>query len=503
VRPEPFSSLGALAESLTAIRPEGTAYRAAGRSWTRREIGERARALAGGWLAAGFAPGDVVAIAGDGGASFVLALLSSARAGLVPLVLDTRTTAEEAAIARTRASPKALAACGSPAAPLAEGLEVFAFDEEGCGRLSASAAPLPLTGGADSPALLLLTSGTTGRPGVVTLTAGNVLADLEAAYEVHPAEPGDVFLSLLPASHAFELVPGLLGALWIGATIARPSTRIPGRLLALANAEGVTRVFLVPSLVRMMADEIREAGTARRMLVELRGRLRSVICGGAPIAPSLVENVVEAGIPLWLGYGLTEASPIVALGPAAEIPAGSSGKALPGVEVRIEERTGEVLVRGPNVMRGYAGDPVGTEEALCDGWLHTGDLGRLDGGGHLFLTGRRKDLIVTAGGEKVSPEEVELAYESSLFEEICVVGIPDPDGGGGEKPCLAVVAKAGAGGGSAVLREEFVRLSLRAGRRRAFGMTVLPAPLPRTRTGKVRRDLVRDRIRHAIEGARP
>src|SRR6185503_4622067 len=116
--------------------------------------------------------------------------------------------------------------------------------------------------------------------------------------------------------------------------------------------------------------------------------------------------------------------PIVALGRAADLPRGATGRPLPGVEVRIEPpgpEGGEILVRGPNVMLGYLGDPTITAAALRDGWLHTGDLGRLDDRGHLFIIGRRKEIIVTAAGENIAPEEIEACYMSPRFAEVCVV----------------------------------------------------------------------------------
>jgi long-chain acyl-CoA synthetase len=276
--------------------------------------------------------------------------------------------------------------------------------------------------------------------------------------------------------------------------VVYPGSRNPNRLLATARDERVTRVNVVPAVLRMMTAEIREAADGGSILDELRSRLTSITCGGAAATPALIEAVAAAGLPLWLGYGLTEAAPIVALGRAADLPRGATGRPLSGVEVRTEPpgpEGGEILVRGPNVMLGYLGDPDATGAALRDGWLHTGDLGRLDDGGHLFIVGRRKDIIVTAAGENIAPEEIEACYLSSRFAEVCAVGLPDPRRGGGERPHLAVVPAPG--GDDASLRAEFVRLSAVASRP-AFGMTVFTAPLPRTRNLKIRRDLVRQAV---------
>jgi long-chain acyl-CoA synthetase len=341
---------------------------------------------------------------------------------------------------------------------------------------------------------MLVTSGTSGSPRVVPLSAANLSANIRAGCEAHYCGRGETFLSLLPATHAFELTSGLLGPLACGASIVYPGTRNPNRLLELVLAERVTRVNVVPAILAMMAAEIRDAADGREKLAALRGGLRSIVCGGAPVAIDLAALLVRQGLPLWLGYGLTEASPIVALGEAAKLPAGSTGRPLPGVEVVIEEESGEILVRGPSVMNGYVDDEAATRAAIRNGWLRTGDVGRLDPEGNLFVTGRRRELIVTAAGLKFSPEEVELVYRSTLFHEVCVVGVPDAAGGGGERPHLAVFPAAAAGHDPETLRQEFLRLSRAAGDRRAFEMTVLGAALPRTRTLKLRRDLVRKMV---------
>jgi long-chain acyl-CoA synthetase len=491
-RPPPFASLADLVESLARERPEAPALRIGSRGWTRAEAAGAALRLAGGWRAEGFERGDVVAVVAEGGVPFALALLSASRAGLATLVVDPRSSPEEAALACERARAKAWVPCGSVALAAPPGIRTFPFDESGCPALATGESATAASCDPGAPAILLATSGTSGRARVVALTAANLLADLEGAFEVHPAAPDDVFLSLLPVSHAFGLVPGFLGPLWIGASVVFPTARNPHRLLDLAREERVTQVFVVPALLRMMAEEIRDAADGRRLLDEIRTRLRSIFCGGAPLAPDLAREIVSAGLPLWIGYGLTETSPIVTLGPAAGSPPGSCGRPIPGIEVRVDPESGEVLVRGPIVMRGYAGDAEATAAALRDGWLHTGDRGRLDAEGHLFLEGRLGEIIVTAGGEKLSPEEIEGAYRSDLFAEICVVGLPDPERGGGEFPVLVAVPRDGKD--DRALREEYVRLSIRAGRRRAKQLVVRREPLPRTRTGKVRRDLVRQRL---------
>jgi long-chain acyl-CoA synthetase len=500
--PRSFASLGEFAEELGASNAGEPALHAGPRRFSRGELAAHARGLASRWRAAGLLPGDVVGVVGDSGPAFVLAALSAARAGLVPLLLDPRLTGEEARAVVDRAAPRALALSAGSRWTCADGQQVFDFDHHGESSLpergAASDAP-PLSRDPHALAILLVTSGTSGQPRVVALSADNLSSNIQASYAVHPCDRGDVFLSCLPLTHAFELTTGLIGPLHVGASVAFPESRNPHRLLQTLLSEAVTHINVVPAILKMLMTELGEAAGGHEMAEALGRQLRSVVCGGAAPARELVERLVGAGMPLWLGYGLTEASPSVAVGRASDLPPGATGRALPGVRVRVDAGTGELLVRGPNVMMGYYRDPEGTAAAMAGGWLHTGDLARLDDAGHLFILGRRRDLIVTGAGLKVLPDDIESAYRSPMFAEVCAVGVPDADAGGGETPCLVVRPAAGAGGDDAAMRAEFQRLSALAGARRAFKLALVASALPRTRTLKLRRDLVRQSVIETAE----
>jgi acyl-CoA synthetase (AMP-forming)/AMP-acid ligase II len=495
-RPVPFSSLGEFVDDLAVLHPDEAAFRFAGRTFTRGDVAARARAIAAGWRAAGYLAGDVVGIVGDGGPAFAIALFSAARAGLVPLLLDPRLTADEVQGVVALAEPKAFAVCGRPAWADGGSVRVFAFDLEGCPALRPrdAQAPLPLLSDPHRPAVMLVTSGTSGHPRVVALSAQNLSSNILAGYDAHPCDRGEVFLSLLPASHAFELTNGLIGPLRCVATVVFPESRNPNQILGTVIGERVTRMNVVPAILQMLAGEFRSAPDAADRLDAFRRQMRSIVCGGAPVSPELVRLLVEQKLPLWLGYGLTEASPSVALGRADAMPAGSTGCALPGVDLRVEDETGELQVRGPNVMIGYVGEPGATAATIEDDWLRTGDLARVDADGYLFITGRRRDIIVTSSGLKLSPDAIEAAYRSPMFAEVCAVGAPDAGGGGGEKPHLAVVPLPESGADASAVRGEFLRLSAAAGAHRALAMTLFTSALPRTRTLKVRRDLVKQAV---------
>ena len=366
-------------------------------------------------------------------------------------------------------------------------------------------------------ALLTFTSGSTQQPRAVVLTHGNLLADLAALLEVRDAKPGDAFLSILPPAHLFEFMVGQIGPLACGARVVYPGTRLPNRLVESLREDRITHACCVPALLHCLYDELLDeliaAGvieperrgqlvseTARRLREEIRpgvlaqirdgvrtrigGSLQTLALGGAALNPDWPPVLQAIGIRAEVGYGLTEASPVVSTDYAEECPSGSVGRLLPTVEVRIGAGE-ELLLRGPMVTRGYYGDAAATGESFADGWLRTGDRGRIDENGFLFITGRIKEAMVTAAGETIYPEEIEPCYASPLFAEWCVA--PRVGADGNDLPTLFVVPAEGVQNGSAV-NKAFIELRNNAPPRlRAEGVICLEQPLPRTLTGKVRR----------------
>jgi long-chain acyl-CoA synthetase len=389
----------------------------------------------------------------------------------------------------------------------------------------AGAGPLP------DLALLAFTSGSTSHPRAVELTHANLLANLRALLGVRQAAPGDSFLSMLPPAHLFEMTVGLLGPLACGARVVYAPSLLPHRLLDALRDERITHALSVPALLDVLYEEVLSylvdagvieparrsqslAETARqlhdemdepeheRLRASVRERvgtsLHTLVVGGAALDPAWADVTAALGLRLEIGYGLTEASPVVSLAPAGEAPPGSAGRPLPGVAVRLAA-DGEVLVRGPNVMRGYFRDPDASAAALRDGWLHTGDRGRLDADGFLFILGRLKEALVTAAGDTLYPEEVEPCYDSPLFAERCVTGLPGPQGN--DVPTLFVVP-ASPDVPEQDLRRAFEELRAAApARLRVPHMICVPGPLPRTALGKVRRRALAQQVRYG--GAAP
>jgi long-chain acyl-CoA synthetase len=460
----------------------------------------------------GLAPGDRVLLFLEPCPAWPAAFFAVLEAGMVAVPLPAETPFPTAAGVAAFAGAR-LAVIGRRTAGFAEAGAVSCLAAE---RLSEAGAAPRASAPTPELALLAFTSGSTSRPRAVELTHANLWANVEGLLRVRRAGPGDSFLSVLPPAHLFELTVGLLGPLACGARVVYAPSPLPHRLLASLREERITHALAVPALLEVVYEEVVneladvgavEPGRRGQSLAETVRRLRAMtpaegtqhrqsvaerigpsfhtlVVGGAALDPAWAEVSASVGVRLEVGYGLTEASPIVSVAPAAEAPPGSAGRPLPGVEVRLAP-DGEVLVRGPGVMRGYFRDPEATAAVLRDGWLHTGDHGRLDRDGFLYITGRLKEALVTASGETLYPEEVEPYYDSPLFAERCVAGLPGPHGN--DLPALFVVPAPG-GVGTAELRQAFEKLRAAApARLRVPHLVTWPGPLPRTALGKVRR----------------
>jgi long-chain acyl-CoA synthetase len=275
---------------------------------------------------------------------------------------------------------------------------------------------------ADSLATIMYTSGTTGNPKGVMLTQGNLLSNAVAFNAASPPPADCVFLSWLPYSHIYARTVDIYGNL------------VNGGILCLAESADTLLLNLAEIRPHLMSSVPRfyekvlgavqaDPKTARAKLRAMFGpRLDWLSSGGAPLAPAVAQAFHEAGLLLLQGYGLTESSPVISFNRKDAFKLDSVGLPIPGVEVKIAD-DGEVLTRGPHVMKGYWNNPTATAEAIRDGWLYTGDLGQLDADGFLYITGRKKDLMVLSNGKKVVPNHVEgVLLADPCFDQVVVCG---------------------------------------------------------------------------------
>lgn len=260
----------------------------------------------------------------------------------------------------------------------------------------------------DDLATIIYTSGTTGVPKGVMLTHGNLLANAQAMREQSDLEPDDLLLSWLPYSHIYARTCDHYTTMMTGCTVAladHMDTVV--RQLSEVQPTWMTAVPRFYEKIWNLVAPLPIPDRADQLQNIFGRRIKWLTSGGAPLDPNIAEGFHEAGLLLLQGYGLTEASPVISFNSRKEYRLASVGAVLPGVEVVIAE-DGEILTRGPHVMKGYWQDPDATREVIDDdGWLHTGDVGYLDEDGFLFITDRKKDIIVTAGGKNIAPAELE------------------------------------------------------------------------------------------------
>ncbi len=314
----------------------------------------------------------------------------------------------------------------------------------------------------DTLATLVYTSGTTANPKGVMLTHGNILTNLESVPAViTDINLGDKMLSFLPLAHALERTGSHFLPYSFGISVAfaeRPDTvaknlveasptimiAVPrmlevvrSRILGQVATQSPLKRKLFHTFLKLSRQETRGpiSSILYRLLDKLvgekirqrfGGRLRIMISGGAPLNVEVAEFFEALNLPVIEGYGLSESAPLLAVNPMHDRRIGSVGLAAKGVEIRIEE-DGEIIARGANIMPGYWKQKKATKEALIDGWLHTGDIGHIDEDGYLYITDRKKDIIVNSGGENIAPQRIEILLDDDAqIEQALVYGDQKP-----------------------------------------------------------------------------
>lgn len=422
-----------------------------------REFAADVRRVATAWQRWGLQPGERVAQILPNRYEWILNDLALLMLGAVHVVLSEKTPPELAAEQLESTSPRAVichdaeqwrritarSVCEGEFPPSLTLRAINAarfFIYEGPGTADASVCPwstwlheygpcseelqLPITG-EHEPATIVFSSGTTGEPRGIVLSQHNLLSNAAAIAAAFADEPTGRRLCWLPLSHLYARTADLYCWLVRGSELALGER--PEDVLAAAQRTQPEFMNVVPYFLDKLRRHVQTAAatqSARAALLQelLGGNIRLLISGGAALPDSTRQFYADHGITAVQGYGLTEAGPVVATETLGQQRRGSVGRVLPGVEVRFSD-AGELLVRSPGVMAGYWQDPQLTQDKLQDGWLHTGDLGRLDDDGFLFIEGRCDEVIVLSTGCKVSPTAIEAALlDEPLIQQILVVG---------------------------------------------------------------------------------
>ena len=378
------------------------------RDVTFAQLGEIATELALGLRALGIAPGDRVALLCSTRPEWTYCDLAITMAGGVVVPIYPTSSREECEWVIADSGAVAVIAETPAQIAMVRDLPVqaIAIDALDALRARGGCGELPDPADLDDEYTVIYTSGTTGRAKGCVLTHGNYRAMLDMVHTGRLLGGHDDLTYLhLPLAHAF----GLLMMLWsveIGAPVAYSSG--PERIVS--DLAEVRPTFLpsVPRLFEKLYAALGPDADAATVQALFGGRLSKALTGAAPIAPEILAFFWERGVPLLEGYGMTEAATGIAIATLDAYRFGTVGRALPGIEVRVAA-DGELLVRGPNVFSGYDGVP------LPEGWLHTGDLGSVDDDGFITITGRKKDIIITAGGKNIAPANLENDLKRSRY----------------------------------------------------------------------------------------
>lgn len=385
---------------------------------------------------------------------------------------------------------------------------------------------------------IIYTSGTTGAPKGVEISFINMFSQLEdmkiALDEILPLEHGRI-LSILPMNHLFEMTVGFSTFLNFGYSVYYTQSLKPKDILGIMREKQINFMIVVPAFLKLLKTaieaELNNASPAeqaafnalyhaakfvpcsavRKLLFKdihdkFGGQFIGCISGGAPLDLHVGRFFDRIGLKIYQGYGLSEASPVVSVNTDKRNELASVGRPLKSFTVKVDENTGELLIKGPAVMKGYHNQPEMTNTVIDEeGWLHSGDIAEIDKDGHIFITGRIKNMIVLSGGKKVFPEEVESVLEKSEFvSEVCVLGVSRTFGSkdGTEEIAAVIVPKEylyekySEEELDKMIKADIKKLSTRlTAYKRPVNIVVTKQPLPRTATRKVKRKEVKELVK--------
>lgn len=501
---------------------------------------------------AGVEPGDRVAILMSNQSRWVMSSHGVLYAGAVLVPLDYKLTAKEQLALIAHAEPKVLITeygiyrslkqAGAEKLDNVLVMVTEARPQDDLGKATRWETPARgrfrhVSRKREDLASIVYSSGTGGTPKGCMLTHDNYLEQAQSLGRMYSMELDDVYFSVLPTNHAIDYMVGTILPFFFGAAVAHQRTLRPEYLADTMKRYRVTHTALVPRILKNLRErmeeqldsrpewqrtavhalsQINDAATMRapkpwlsRALLKpihdrFGGRLRMIFAGGAFVDPELASYFYKLGIPVVIGYGLTETVAVLTLNDLKPFRADSVGAPVPGVEVEVRDRdasgVGEVWVRSRIVMQGYYRAPELTREVLVDGWFRTGDLGHLDAAGHLHLVGRATNMIVTEGGKNVYPEDIEAVFDSVPCEELCVFAqryVWREQELRGEGLCVVVRPRA------ATPIEETLAAIQSANRKladfkRVSSYALLSAEFPRTASMKIKRALLAEQVRAAV-----
>jgi long-chain acyl-CoA synthetase len=384
----------------------------------------------------------------------------------------------------------------------------------------------------DDVAVLIYTSGTTGKPKGVMLTHGNIMAEVAGILGIVQLDENDKLLSLLPLQHVFSCVISVITPLTLGAQVTFVDTLKRSEILEALAHGGITILPTVPQFFYLFHEQIQAELGKKPFLIRklfnvllwlnrfcMRGlrinlgrvlfgrihdrfgkKIRLFVSGGSAFDPKVVRLFSDLGFTVLQGYGLTETSGACSATRVENNVLGSVGLPLPGAEMKIQDPNpmgvGEILVRGPLIMKGYYRNPEATSEAIQDGWFYTGDLGMIDARKNLFITGRKKEVIVLPNGKNIYPDEIEAHYQQCPYiKEIAVLGIATHGEYETSEKLHAVVVPdfdylkvKKIANAREILRDEIGRWSIPLPKyKRLMSYQIQKDPLPRTTTRKIKR----------------
>ncbi len=512
-----------------------------------REAYRQARCVALGLRALGRISGSRVAILSENRPEWVVAYLGIYLAGMVAVPLDTQISPPEWRRLIDDAEAQTVFVSGLLAPNLREAikdlqpaLRVVSFDDvpgDGDARSGLPwfiewaenlAAPPALPQCQPSDIVTIIyTSGTTGTPKGVMLTQSNIVKELQCIFGAIYADENDVLLCLLPLQHVLASVINVLVPLYLGAQVVFADTLKRAEILKALEEAGITILATVPQFFYLFHGRIQEELSKKSALVRklframLRlnrfcmailginlgrklfskiyrsfgSKLRLFVSGGSAFDPRVAQDFHDMGFTILQGYGLTETTGACTVTRVKNNVIGSVGPPLPGAEVKIlSPGTGEILIRGPMVMSGYYKNPAATEEAIRDGWFCSGDLGRLDARGNLFVTGRKKEVVVLPNGKNIYPDELEAHYlQSPYIREIAVLGVFSQQERGERLHAVVVpdfdyLKSKKIANAREALRDQIAALSNRLPKyKRPMSYQIQSEPLPRTTTRKIKR----------------